>query len=126
MTKPWLKHLGSTVALVVGVLLFLVGVSQIGQGVPDGGETALNGEVMVLGAAAYRSAKKRKLGQVEGSKLRIGLELLGLILLVLLVVLRDDLKTEIVAHPVGNLLAPLWALIAYAVVVMFGKKAADA
>ena len=108
------KHIGSTIALVLGVLLFLSGVN----GVANNGHAAglIAGPIIILGAFAYRSAKKRKLGSARNTRLRKVLEALALVFVVAAILLQNDLQTRIVADPFPNIIIPLWVLIAYSFV----------
>lgn len=101
-----MKNLGSTIFLVLGVITFM-GLATTKPTV------ALSGVHMILGALAYRSAKKRYLGEAEFKWIRIGLENVALILIVLSVVLQRDLKYAIVTDPFPNLILPLLIFIAY-------------
>lgn len=111
------KHLGSTIALAFGVL-FLVG-GFIQPQPPDNLVNILSrGIIITFGALSYRSAKKRKLGEVKSSLLRKALEIF-LIAIIIVVVLLQSYKIE--TSPVDNLIIPLWAIIAYLVIV-FKKR----
>ena len=60
--EPWrwrreVKHLGSTVALLLGSLVFLGAASRIGNGDPAAPGALKAGLVLILGALIYRSAK---------------------------------------------------------------------
>jgi hypothetical protein len=107
--EDMLKHLGSTIAIVLGVLMIATIAMQ-----PQG-SLHIAGAVTVLGALAYRSCKRRKLGEVRSTVLRQGLEILALVIAVLLVVLRPDLKNCLILDPVPNILPIVWILAAYAV-----------
>ena len=63
-------HLGSTLALITGVLLFVSGMAQA----PAAFNTQLGGVVMILGALAYRSAKQRRSGEAKSTLTRQFLE----------------------------------------------------
>jgi phosphatidylserine synthase len=102
-------HLGTTVALVLGVLVFVSGLSQ------QLFESINVGFVMIVGALAYKSAKKRRLGEVENTKFRFGMELVGLVVIALSVLALSDIKTAIAIHPLSTVVAPLYALIAYGI-----------
>ena len=108
------KHIGSTIALVVGVLAILTGITQMKQGVA--GNMLVSGPMIVLGALAYRSAKKRLLGQVKPATLRRLLEGAALVVIVLMVAMHNDLKDAIATDPTTFVLVPVWALVAYALV----------
>jgi hypothetical protein len=111
------RHIGSTIALILGGLSFASGVNSV-SGVNVGSPSGLvAGPLIILGALAYRSAKKRKLGEVKNTPLRKGLEVLELIMIAAVILLQNDLKNLIATEPVTNLIIPLWAIIAYTVVV---------
>src|SRR5262249_47308704 len=84
------KHLGSSLALVFGSVEIVAGLSSIAQTVdhpnaePHGG-ILIAGVVMILGALAYRSAKKRRLGEAKSTLMRRCLEI-GLLMLICLVI----------------------------------------
>src|SRR4030042_4497518 len=112
--KKYLRHLGSTIALMLGILRFLAAFGPSYQPIPsiDG---MIKGLMIILGALAYRSAKRRKLGVVKDPQSRIFGELFALALLFALVVLvlhRNDLKAFVVTQPTQALLQiiiiPLW------------------
>ncbi len=103
------KHIGSTIALCFGIISIMAGIVALSS-------TAIGGVTIVLGALAYRSAKKRKLGSVSNSKVRLTLEIMGIALSILIVILQNNLKYLIATEPVTNFVIPLWVLIAYLVV----------
>ena len=105
------KHLGSTLSLVLGALTLAAGITQ-----PASGGLLVAGPVIILGALAYRSAKKRYLGEVANSMLRRSLEAAALLLLLAVVALQRNVTELIESDPVPNLLIPLWAVMAYAIV----------
>jgi hypothetical protein len=103
------KHLGSTVALVIG------GLGLVG-GLSNHNFQSINASVvMIVGALAYKSAKKRRLNEVENTKFRFGMEIVGLGVIVLSVLALSDIKTAIALYPLSTVVAPLYALIAYGV-----------
>ena len=51
------RHIGSTLALIFGILCIGAGLTQ-----PSAISTAIAGLVIVLGSTAYKSAKMRKIG----------------------------------------------------------------
>lgn len=73
---------------------------------------------MVLGGAAYRSLKKRRLGLKPDNIWRHLLEGSLLLALILIVILQKNLLYLIENDPAPNFVTPLWALIAYAVIVL--------
>lgn len=103
------KHLGSTIALVIGVLFFISGLIQ-----PT--NNLIRGIIITFGALAYRSAKKQKLGEVRVSLLRKTLELFLIVIIIAAVLLQNNLSYKIETYPVDNLIIPLWAIIAYLVI----------
>jgi hypothetical protein len=110
------KHLGSTVALILGALTFVAGITQ------QQGNLLIAGPIILVGAFAYRSAKKRNLGEVKNSLLRKIIEAVGVIAIIVAVLLQNDLKRLIATDPFPNLIIPLWAIIAYVIVVFRRQK----
>jgi len=113
------KHIGSTIALILGFLSFAGSVANPAN--PGG---LIAGPVIILGALAYRSAKKRKLGEVHNTAMRKGLEISALIIIAAAILLQNDLKTLIATDPVPSLVIPLWAIIAYVVIASKAKQTA--
>ena len=111
------KHIGSTIALILGFLSFAGSVANPAN--PGG---LIAGPVIILGALAYRSAKKRKLGEVHNTALRKGLEISALIIIAAAILLQKDLKTLIATDPVPNQIIPLWVIIAYIVIAFKAKQ----
>ncbi len=99
---PW-----SLVALVVGAMSFMAGVAD------NTHDNLGAGFGMILGALAYRSAKKRKLGTVKNSMIRKILEIASICLIFAAVLFQNDLPNRLVTNPVSNIMIPLWAIIAY-------------
>jgi hypothetical protein len=120
-----MRHLGSSIALVLGCLSLASGVAQLAGGQVTGGPIT-SGMVMILGSLAYRSAKKRRLGEVQSTTTRRVTEIALLLLAALVVLLQKDLKYLIATDPVPNVLIPLWALIAYLVVALIPRSATEA
>ena len=119
------KHIGSTIALILGVLSFASGVNFI-SGVKSGSPSGLvTGPVIILGALAYRSAKKRKIGEVNNTRLRKGLEMLAVVMIAAAILLQKDLINLIYTDPVPNMIIPLWAIIAYTVIAFKTRKTAE-
>jgi multisubunit Na+/H+ antiporter MnhB subunit len=109
------RHIGSTIALVFGVLGLVAGLAR-----PGG--LLIAGPIMILGALAYRSAKKRKLGEANQLKTRQVLELGAIFAILALILFQNNLKELIAADPVPHLVIPAWAIIAYAIVTLSPKK----
>lgn len=112
------KHLGSTVALILGALTLVAGLTQPGS-------LLVAGPIIIVGALAYRSAKKRYLGEVKNSLVRKGLEGAAIVAIVAAVLLQNDLPRLIATDPVPNLVIPLWAIIAYSIIVFKKPKVAS-
>jgi hypothetical protein len=112
------KFIGSTIALILGIILLVSSISQIATGKIKA--DPLVGEVMILGSLAYRSLKKRRLGIVKSTYYRKVFETLALILILALVILQRDFKMRLINDPLANFLIPIWAFIAYG--IFFFKK----
>jgi hypothetical protein len=105
------KHLGSTVAIILGFFYFAGALGPVSRGEDPAG--LIFGPVMILGALAYRSAKKRMLGDVRSTALRQVIEIGAIVFIVLAALLQNDLKMRIATDPFPNLVIPLWAVVAY-------------
>jgi hypothetical protein len=107
------QHIGSTISLVLGILLFLGEIKDhrtIGPSL-----------FIILGACAYRSAKKRRLGQIRSSLLRIICEVIAVLLIVAIVFVQNDLSTLMMTQPVQYFIIPVWAINAYIVAILNPK-----
>ncbi len=104
---------GSTLSLVLGVLMFLGAVGQITN--PNGNHGGLvSGPIMIVGALIYRSAKKRR--ETQGKNVvRMIAELAGFATILFLAFGQNNLQQRQVTDPATNLMVPVWALIAYAI-----------
>ena len=80
------RHLGSTVTLLLGALAFFGAASRIGNGDPLVAGVLTAGLVLILGALVYRSAKRRRLGEVASTPARWVLEGIAIVLMFLIVV----------------------------------------
>lgn len=112
--RKFLTHLGSNIAIVVGILALLSFFSKIASGSPSG-SMFIAGVSLIFGAIAYRSAKKRRLGQAEGTLIRRSVEVLLCVCIFALVLLQNNLAYLIATDPVPNLVIPVVAIIAYLV-----------
>jgi hypothetical protein len=110
------KHLASTIALGIGVLSVVSGLTKMSS-------TLIAGIIIILGALAYRSAKRRKLGEITHSSLRKTLQICAIVIIIAAVVLQKNLTYHIATDPVPNLIIPLWAIIAYLVIALKKQKA---
>jgi len=105
------KFIGSTIILVVGVLMTVGSLTN-----PSPKTTlddSLPGLCMILGALAYSSAKQRKLKLVENTKWRKLLEFLAMILIVALILLGPNIPQLIQGGDITNLVILVWAIVAY-------------
>jgi len=105
------KYLGSTVALILGVLSVVAGLVKPSS-------TLIGGIIIVLGALAYRSAKNRKCGEVTTSLVRKALEVFAIGIIIALILLQRNAMYYIKTDPFPNLVIPLWAIIAYLVIAL--------
>lgn len=110
-----INHLGSIVSLILGWLGIIAGVAQLGNPnqTANSGNFIIPGIVIVLGALAYRSAKRRKLGERENTGFRIFLEVVAVVISMLLILLQNNLLYLIENDPVTNVIIPAWVLLAY-------------
>jgi CheY-like chemotaxis protein len=120
-----LGHLGSTVAVVFGVLAFFGAMGGVGSGDHAFEGLLTAGSVLILGALAYRSAKKRRLGEVASTPLRCVGEGIAILLLLLSVLLQKDLEKQIVTEPFATVLIPVWALVAYLLVALWPRRSSS-
>lgn len=103
-----MRFIGSSMGVLVGVLaLASEAASQ---------QDTLPGWSVLFGALAYRSAKKRKLGLVQNTHLRKGLEAGAILLIAIFMFLTD--RSTLVNDPFPHLVLPLWAIIAYIVALV--------
>jgi len=79
-------------------------------------ELLLGGIAVILGALAYRSAKKRLLGEVKSTLARQFIESTLVMLSVAIILTRPNLKYHIATHPLIHVVIPLWITIAYLLV----------
>jgi hypothetical protein len=119
--RPWYRHMGSTIAIVLGLVYFAGSLSPSNPS-HDG---SIAGPVMVLGALAYRSAKRRALGEATASMGRLVIETVLILLIVASVVFRNDLRTAIVINSAPTLLIPAWCVVAYVVAAVRAWKARE-
>ena len=101
------KFLGSNIALFIGILALVGGLSQASNLISAG-------VFMILGALAYKSAKKRKLSMVQSSTTRFVIELIAIAIIVFLVLMTG--QKYLVEDPFVSIFIPTWAIIAYIVI----------
>lgn len=124
------KFLGSTIALVLGILSLLGGVNSAASGDPTGASSMATGISMTLGALAYKSCKKRQLGLVQNTPLRRGFEILAMLVIAWgmfwpMILVHNGLTSwiiRLIQDPLSYGVAPLWALVAYIAVGGLRKK----
>lgn len=114
------QHLGSTIAIVMGILLFGSGAGQATKNVELGMAHAAGGIVAILGAIAYRSAKKRAMGQAKNTAIRVCLEIAAIVVPIFLIVRQREFFDRFYVNPFCYGIIPLWVIIAY--VVAFVRK----
>jgi hypothetical protein len=112
------KFLGSTIALVFGWLIVVAGVSAVARnaetGVPPASPFMLYAGIMILlGTYAYRSKKKRQLGMLENSQVRIGAEAIIIGLVIFGFVFQRDFLEVIVEDPFTRLFIPVFSVVPY-------------
>lgn len=110
------KHIGSTIAIGLGVLSLLAGIPNLSNTVTSRTDLFIAGIIMIMGALSYRSAKNRKLGIIKATALRISLEIAAICIIVAAVMVQSNLIYRIATHPVPNFIIPLWVVIAYIVI----------
>lgn len=113
------KHIGSTIALVCGWLSIISVLGNYANpGASVNGTSVVTGIVILLGASAYRSAKRRSLGERSQSITRKSLEIFSIIVCCLLVVMRNDYLFYAENDPFPHVFIPLWVLIAYMTAIL--------
>ena len=105
-------HLGSSLALVLGFFGLIGELGGLSKGAEPSG-MIVGAPIMILGALAYRSAKKRALGEVGSSLPRWLFEGATILSIVLLLASRPNLETLIATDPAPYLVIPLWAILAW-------------
>ena len=107
------KHSGSMTAIICGFLLFASGVGpnleETGLASPS---SIFGGISLMFGAIAYRMAKKRKLGVVKSSFIRITIEVICIIIAVLIVF---SVNREFILEN------PIMAIIGGSVLIAYGR-----
>jgi len=103
----------------MGCLLLAAGIGQMPKATNElarlsAFDLTLSGIVMILGACAYTSAKRRRLGEAQGKALRIFLELFAVLLIGFLTFGRDNVKMAIAEDPLPSFVIPVCCIFAYA------------
>jgi hypothetical protein len=89
------------VALILGLLLSLTGVTAASRG-QDPVPHTLSGVMTIAGALAYRSSKRRRLGLCDNSIERRLVEVVALAAIVALLLLHNDVLARIYREPVPH------------------------
>jgi len=106
--------MGSTIALSLGTVALLGGFASAYRGRGAGaGDLIISAPIILLGALAYRSAKKRMLGHVAATTTRKVMEAVAILLIIGLLFATNDLKTLVALEPAHYIVIPAWAIIAY-------------
>lgn len=117
-------HWGSSLVLVLGFFALIGALGSLSKGEDTSG-MLVGAPSMILGALAYRSAKKRRLGEVASTVMRRMFELAAILLIGLLVLSQNDLKSLINSDPGPYFVIPGWAILAYAVAAVKAMKRRD-
>lgn len=104
------KFWGSNVALTLGILSVLSGVSQISQGKTNSAVEA--GIIIIFSVIAYKSIKKRRLELKKTTKVALGLEIASLIVIGM-IMFAGLLRGFMYEDPFPFLVIPLFGIGAY-------------
>ena len=115
--RAW-THLGSSIVFLIGFLAIIWGLSTVTRPAGQYSDTLLAGVVMVFGALAYKSAKKRWLGEAKSTMTRQLLEIALLVVVCVAVLAQPNLKHLMVTDPIPNVVIPTWAIVAYLVIAL--------
>ena len=97
------KHSGSMTAIIFGFLLFASGLTPYEETGSFNAGSIFGGISLFFGAIAYRMAKKRKLGVVKSSFIRITIEVICIIISVLIVAMAG--REFIIYYPISAIIA---------------------
>ena len=116
------KLYGSSAAVAFGSLYFISAISAIAKNTGGSANGLFLGPAIILGALAYKSAKKRKLNIIETTVVRESFEIAAILLvLASVLMLNVSIKKFMAENPVPFLLW-LWALIPYFIMVFSIRK----
>ena len=107
-------HLGSSIALVLGFFGLIGELGGLSKGAAPSG-MMVGAPIMILGALAYRSAKKRALGEVASGLPRWLFEGAMILSILVLLAAQPNLKTLMATDPAPYFVIPLWAIAAWLV-----------
>jgi hypothetical protein len=116
----WSTHIGSLLVIAFGFLSLLGGINAVSQGNVVGVGGTIWGPALMLQGLAYRSAKKRKLGEVNKGRVRQAIELSLVSVSLGMMLLLNDLKFYLATDPFPFVVIFI-GLIAYCY-VSFSKK----
>ncbi len=119
MAKSWKSHIGSSFGIILGILVFSAGIN------PSNSSMLNAGIVLIVGSLAYRSAKKRKMQEVENTIFRRLIEGSSIIGLIALICLQNDLMFLVEEDPVPNFFIPVYVLSAYLIVIARKQNRGD-
>jgi hypothetical protein len=95
--------------MVLGALTILIDLKEADL-------LLITGLMIVFSAIAYRSAKRRSLGEVDSTIFRQFVEALLMLIVLANFVLRNSIIGAIVADPVPTLIIPMVCIVAYLIV----------
>ncbi len=107
------KHFGSTIGIIMGVLLFLIPLGS--PELMDSGYFT-TGILLIIGSLAYRLKKKQLL---SGKK---KLPIFEIIVVILLLLHLSVGFSSAFKHPINFLLIPAWIVVAYFVLLFTRNK----
>jgi hypothetical protein len=107
-------HLGSSTALVLGFFGLIGELGSMSKGAAPSG-MVVGAPIMIVGALAYRSAKKRALGEVPSTLGRWLFEGAAILAIVLLLALQPRLSALMASDPAPYFVIPFWAIVAWLV-----------
>lgn len=108
------RHLGSSIALVLGFFGLIGELGGLSKGAEPSG-MMIGAPIMILGALAYRSAKKRALGELPSSPSRWLFELAMIASIPILLLAQPNLQALMATDPAPYFVIPLWAIAAWLV-----------
>lgn len=104
---------GSTLAYVLGWLFLFAAVSALTRAESSWEGLYRSGVIVLMGAFAYRSKKKRIHGLIGNDTIRIGVELIMVVAITIQVLVLPDVKTQLVEDPFRNFVIPVWSVVPY-------------
>lgn len=117
---PDIRFLGSSLALLWGWPYWLGSIAQVQHG--GGGAGLVAGPMVILGALAYRSRKRRRMGLRDSTMVRRCLEGLTISAILAAWLLKNDLMRLMYEDPIPNFLIPVWIVAAYLCAGLFAAR----